>query len=247
MKRLAAAMIAFIPFFLEAQQQITVGVFLHPPYVERATQTGEVYGAGIEYMNAILAEMGYSARFVLQPFSRVIASVMHGDVDASFELIKTPERQTFAYFPDIPAVRLTHVLIVNADSKLLQIQTVDDLKGLTIGYIHGSTIPDFLKVENVFEFENISGEDWVKQNLLKLRSRRIDAVLDLNPHSFLVEAKRLKISDKVRIIPLPVEPTDFYVVFSKKSPQGLELLVAYNKISKEKSIDYYEIINTELR
>lgn len=242
MKRLAAAMIAFIPFFLEAQQQITVGVFLHPPYVERAAQTGEVYGAGIEYMNAILAEMGYSARFVLQPFSRVIASVMHGDVDASFELIKTPERETFAYFPDIPAVRLPPVLIVKADSRLITVDSVADLRGLTIGYIQGSTVPDFMAVENGFAFDYISGEDWVRQNLLKLLSDRVDAVLDLNPHSFLVEAKRQKISDKVRIIPLPVEPTDFYIVFSKKSPHGKKLLSAYNKANAEQNIQYESFI-----
>ncbi|POR04656.1 hypothetical protein AU468_02995 [Alkalispirochaeta sphaeroplastigenens] len=230
-----------------ATDEVTVGVFLHSPYVERDGSGAGLRGAGIEYMTAVLTEMGYAARFVVQPFSRVIVSLASGEIDASFNLMKTPERETFAYFPELPALRVGPVLVVRSGSTLADISSVHDLQGLNICYVQDSSVPEFLLVPGVFSFDFVRGQDWITQNLLKLLAKRCDAILDLNPHSYAIAADRQNLGDRIRIIPLPVEPTDFYVVFSRNSPRGAALVAAYNDVRAQEKQSYTDFIEPLLR
>lgn len=246
MKRLSLfVLILVVAGALWAQQTVTVGVFLHPPFVTRGDTNADPQGAGVEYVRAMLEEMGYNARFVVYPFPRLIRALQSGQVDVSFDLLRNPEREGFAYFSDDPVLYVPPALIFRADSPVTEINSVHDLQGMTVGYVADSTVPPFMDVTGVFRFDLISGDDWVAQNLTRLLRRRIDVAFDLNPYSFLLEAKRQGVQDEIRVIPIPGD-FPFYVLFSKASSLGTTLVNSFNSLAATTDISYGEFIEDQL-
>jgi ABC-type amino acid transport substrate-binding protein len=224
---------------LQAEKAV-VGVFLHYPNVYQDEISKEVKGAGIDYIKDVLGKMGYTSSIVLLPFPRIIESLQTGNIDLTFELIKTEERKRFIYYPDKPALIFRPSLTFRSDNNITAITSVNDLRGMTIGYLPNSVIPNFLNAPGVFKFEYIGGDDWIKQNLGKLIHGRIDAALDQNPYSYIAAAKQEGIIDKIKVLSIPDATTDAYVVFSKKSKLGLKLLSAYNAVVENcKSYELY--------
>jgi ABC-type amino acid transport substrate-binding protein len=144
--------------------------------------------------------------------------------------LKTEDRETFLFYPAHPTYTMVQSLTVLSTNKLNEIQSINDLDNTKIGYLFGANIGPFLSSSSAIQFEFVSGDDWIQKNLAKLLSGRIDAALDNNAYSYLAEAKKQGVDDKIKTIPLPGKGTEFYVVFSKKSSRGFELVQKYNDI-----------------
>lgn len=232
---------------LASAAEVKVGVFLHFPNVYQDAVTKELKGAAIVYLKSVMKDMGYTPVFVVLPISRIFASLQTGEIDMAGEFMKTPEREVFAWYPDYPATILQPSLFFLTENKLTKIATINDLKGMTIGYIPNSPIPPFLNDPSIVKFDLIGSENWLAQNYQKLLAGRVDAVMDQNPYSFFAEAKKSGNQDKIKVLLLPVEGTNAYMLFSKKSALGKDLVAAYNKVAAAKRYDYAKNMQDEIK
>jgi polar amino acid transport system substrate-binding protein len=237
----------FAMFMTMSEESVNVGVFLHSPYVEKGATEKDCKGAGIDYVGTVLKELGYAPKFIVLPFPRVLSSLETGDIDVAFDLAKNPDREKFAYFTEKPAMTVSAALVVRTGSPLRKVTSVNDLKGMTIGYLLGSTVPKVLDFPDVYKFDLVSGDNWINNNLTKLLDKRIDAALDLNPYSFVAEAKRIGAKNKIRVLPIPGNATEFYVLFSKKSKLGSDLHTGFDRIITSNKISYSKIIEDSLK
>lgn len=227
--------------------EVKVGVFLHFPHVYTDGASKNLKGADIGYFKAMLKEMGHTVVFEVLPISRLMSALQAGEVDMAGLLLKTPEREAVAYFPDAPTVILQPALFLLADNKLSKISTIDDLKGMTIGYIPNSPIPKFLNVPEKIKFDLLGVDNWVEANLKKLLSGRVNALLDQNPFSYLAEAKKTGEQNKIKVLPLPIEGSKAYLLFSKKSQYSRELLNSFNKAAASKKISFDKFMDDEVK
>jgi polar amino acid transport system substrate-binding protein len=227
---------------------VKVGVFVHAPLVQQATKTSAPTGPTIDYIKVMITEMGYTPVISVLPFQRVIADLKSGDIDMSLEFGKHGDRETFLYFSEKPIHIMKPSLTLLVTNKLTSIHSINDLRGLKIGYLLGAVKAHFFdNAPTDITFELISGDTWVRQNLEKLLAGRIDAAFDQNAVSYLNEAKNMGVIDKVKTIPLPVEGTEGFVVFSKKSPNAKALLDAFNKVVATGKYDENKMIDDYMR
>jgi polar amino acid transport system substrate-binding protein len=209
------------------------------------SKTNELRGAGIEFTKAILKEMGYNPEFIVLPISRLFSDLQSGSIDMAGEFMKTPEREVFAYYSDSPVLILKPSLFFLSENRLSKITSINDLKGMTIGYISSSPIPKFLDNPEIVKFEFISSENWLELNYRKLLSGRIDAILDQNSYSGIAEAKKTGNQNKVKVLELPVEGVNAYMLFSKKSKIGSNLQSSYNKAFSTGKYNYSKFLEAE--
>lgn len=227
---LSVSLSLFMGTSITAKEAI-IGVFIHAPHVYKTEETGNVYGPGIDYITEIVRAMGYEPVVRLLPLPRILAFLKSGDIDLSLEFAKTAERAEYLYYPDAPSYIMVPSLTFLSSSTVTEIKTIDDLKGTRIGYLKGASVAAFFKGNSAVVFENVTGENWIQQNLGKLLAGRIDAAMDNNAYSYLEEARRQGLESKIKTLRIPGEGTGFYVVFSKASPKGRELLSQFNRVT----------------
>jgi len=87
---------------------------------------------------------------------------------------------------------------------------------MRIGYILGAYPGSFFSGVTDVVFDNVAGDSWISQNLGKLLAGRIDGVLDQNEYSCLEEARRQGVEDKIRVLPLPVDQIQSYLVYGER-------------------------------
>lgn len=229
---------------------IKMGYFILKPHLYLSEDGTTPKGAAIEYFNAIAAKMGYEVEWTGPlPFPRLIKYLQEGTVDGAQMMAKNEEREKFLYYPDTPFSQVQSVLVLRKEHRLDlgRITSINDIKGFVIGYLAGANLSPFMKYHSdQVKIEYIKSDTWFEQNLKKLMLNRLDAVYDQNVVTAKYEAKRLKVDDKVRILPLPEPPNHVYTVFSKQSPKGKKLLEQYNKIFKSLDLKYEDYVENEL-
>lgn len=227
-------------------EEVKIGVWIHIPHVYQRQNTNEVYGPGIDYIVRVVTGMGYTPLIHLLPLSRIIAQLRTGEIDLSLEFFKTPEREEFLWYPDMPAYIMAPALTFLASHPIEHIRSIEDLQGMRIGYLQDAVKGSFFDAALNVSFDLISGGGWVRQNLAKLLVGRIDAALDQNAHSYYAEAKNLGVAHLIKTIPLPGQGDNAYVVFSKRSPKGAVLLEKYNQFLKATPFYQMELIEAFL-
>jgi ABC-type amino acid transport substrate-binding protein len=160
---------------------------------------------------------------------------------------RTAERDEFALFSAEPALVLTPVLVVRADSPLKQLKAPADLAGLKIGAAAGVTVPAFFANAGLPAFDLASGDNMTDQNLKKLQGKRFDAFIDVNPLNVMMAAKALGAAKDIRTIDIPGGGTAYSVVLSKKSTLAAGLLAAINAAFAAKKILLDTYIQAEVR
>lgn len=224
-----------------------VGVFVHAPLVQQATETSEPTGPTIDYIKAMISAMGYTPVISVLPLRRILAGLQSGDIDITLEIGRSADRKAFLYYSDKPIYISRPSITVLTTNKLSGINSIDDLKGLKIGYLAGAELGGFFRNSPDVKFELISGDTWLRQNLEKLLAGRIDAAFDQNAVSYLDEAKKMGIIDKIKTIPLPGTGNEGYIVFSKRSPIGKTLLEAFNKVAATGKFDENKMIDEYMK
>jgi ABC-type amino acid transport substrate-binding protein len=224
-----------------------VGVFIHAPLVQQTTLTSEPTGPTIDYVKLVLKDMGYNPAITVLPFQRILAELESGGLDLSLEIAKNAEREAFLYYSDKPIHVMIPSLTFLATNKLTAINSINDIDGLTIGYLDGAVKATFFDTVPDTHFDLTSGNSWLQHNLEKLLAGRIDAAFDQNAVSYIDLAKKMGVSDKIKTLQLPGEGTVGYMVFSKKSLNGKALLDAFNKVAATDKYDENKMIDEYMK
>lgn len=218
-----------------------------PPYMYQNQDTGEANGASVEYFERVATQMGYQVEWIGPlPQARFLTYIQtaENDIEGAISIIKFDQTEPFMNFTDEPYY-LTHPSIAfRADAPLKEILNIENLKSYRIGGMAGDKLPspfDQLKIEPIFE------ERWVQQNLVKLSSNRVDAVFSQEALMLKFHASQLQLNSKIKILSLPVTPTQFYVAFKKAAPRSKLLVEQYNIAVKTLQISFEEFLNKELK
>ncbi len=231
MRRFTALLLCLLVLGYVSAETLRIGVFLHSPVVMQKSPDGEPYGPGIEYAKAVAHALGYEAQIELLPLSRIFPTLQNGNLDMSLEVGMNEERKAYVIYPDKPCYVTHPSLTVRAESPLTSIASIKDVQGLRIGYLLGAYPGSFFVKATGVTFEYVAGDTWIVQNMGKLFSNRIDAILDQNEFSCLAEARRQGIEKKIRVLPLPGEDVKGYVIFSRKLANATSLVRAYNALN----------------
>ncbi len=214
-----------------AAEKIKMGYFNLIPHMFYDATSQKLQGASIDYFTAAASTMGYEVEWLGPlPFPRLIRYLKDGIVDGSLMMNKNPEREAFLLYPELPYHWVQRILVVKIENKLDKITSINDVLGYKIGFMKDAHLSPFIKdnMEKI-TLELIGGQDWVQQNLLKLKLGRLDAVYDLNAETMRYRAKQLNMDDTIKILKIPESSGGVNIVFSKASPKGRVLLERYQE------------------
>ena len=239
-----------LPGAIQAET-IKMGYFEHHPHFI-TTEDGTPRGATIAYFEMVAEKMGYEVEWVGPlPMMRMNRMLNDGVLDGQPHETDIATYGETWYFADQPYHQAQAVFMVTQDNPLRSITTIEDVKGYRVGWIQHAP-PSLFVYENQVHFQIdliASNETMWERSLQKLLAGRIDAVHDLNLFTLPYIAKEMGIGDKVKTLILPEPPVPVYVVFSKQSPRGKELIEKYNQAQAELGFgheDYVKLIQAEM-
>ncbi|MEZ4528727.1 MAG: transporter substrate-binding domain-containing protein [Desulfobacterales bacterium] len=214
-KRFVAVSVAlFSVFFISLSafgqaDKITVVYTDWFPYTWQ--ENGQASGFEIETFKAIMKNMNMEAEFVNYPWQRCLFSLQEGKADALISLLKTPEREQFAYFPENYISISKTVLFTTTDKDIKFTGSYEDLKGLLVGVILGFAYSDaFDKATYLQKDESRDAE----MMLAKLVKGRNDVGAE-NQAVVSASARKMGVADKIRFLEPPIHTQKLYVGFSK--------------------------------
>jgi len=158
-------------------------------------------------------------RFVwLDPcsMSRALQSLLDGffDILLSRGDVSMPEGTgRFSW----PLTESVPTLAVPLDSPLHEVHSPEQLAGLTLGRTRDGTVPIGLMGVNI-NWVFTTGQNWQLVNLRMVERHRLDGCVFFNSFSPAYLAKTEHLA--VRLLPLPLPPTRFYMWYSQHSDKA---------------------------
>jgi len=227
----AMGLLCLISLPVCAEELIKIGYFPNKPFIYPNEATGKPQGAVVKYLEAVAEKMGYAVEWIGPlPLVRYATALKEGTVDVAAFIVKLPETEELVYYSDQPLGLPRPVLIVRKDSPLTQITSIDDVKGLRIGWYVNISPSKFVQ-EHIESFQMDYmplAENAGLQSLEKLLLGRVDALHELNAYSLPFLAAEHGLLDQIKVLPLPEPANSTYVGFSKTAPRGRMLLEQFN-------------------
>ena len=184
------------------------------------TENGEFRGIAAELAKAITETLGHTIRIELYPWKRAQQMVKDGHADVLMPPYKTPEREQWADFTEIPFAPYHTYLFATPGSSFAWNGDFSSLKGKQIGIALGWSFgPEF---EKATAFLSLDYAPNIDMCFKKLIAHRVDFV---PTQIFEAEAsfQRLGLSQDqmpVRILP-PMTTNYNYFAFSKQKHKEL--------------------------
>lgn len=196
-------------------ETVKIGYFQLAPYVITDVDGGKPSGIIVDFWEEYIApSMGIELEWIgPYPFSRMERMLETGEIDTVFLMIKTPPRLEKFIFAEKPFLFMQPGLTLRKDDPMPPIASLEDIYGLKLAYIDGANLPPYLINENII-LDRTTQADYKTVNFQKLLRNRVDAILDLNMLSNPYEAEARGLSDQIRMIPLPVDPTPMFAAFA---------------------------------
>jgi len=198
-------------------------------------------GVDYEIAEAVFRKMNMSVSIKFYPFKRCLKMVEDKDADAILDLMITPEREAFLFFPE-EYISASPTTAFFRRGEMPEYNTLADLKG---GYVMGVQLgfeyPDEVVNAPLTKDEAPS----LESNLKKLLLGRVDLVVD-NRTVTLYQAHEMGILDQIEYDPRPlgnIEETRNYLGFAKKAGYD-QLAVQFSEALQafKTSDEYYAIL-----
>ncbi len=113
------------------------------PYVYE--QNGRQLGLDYETTAIIFQRLGIEVEWQFLPWKRCLAMLEQGQADGALDILHNNEREATLLYPDEPLSEVKFVLFY-AKARPHPFNTIDDLKGLTVGtspgYFYGASFSD---------------------------------------------------------------------------------------------------------
>ncbi|MDK2125606.1 substrate-binding periplasmic protein [Parachitinimonas caeni] len=190
------------------------------PYVLSAD--GKITGIDVDTIDEVGKRIGVKINFKLLPWVRLEEDIKKGagsEVECAYAYGRTPEREAYMDFTTVPLHVTAYTLFARKDANIAY-KSLADMKGKSVGLRRGFKAPP--EFEEAVKSGQIKVEEIDKdeQNLQKLSSGRIDAILT-NQDVGRYTAGQLKISNIMPLSP-PVKSTPTFLIFNKaKGHAGL--------------------------
>jgi len=173
-------------------------------------------GIDAEIITTLFKRCNYPVNISFYPWKRLMLALKNGGVDIGCPGFKTPSREKFAIYLNVPLNYATFSIFVRKGDTFPYNQ-ISDLYGKTIGINRGYSIsPEINAPEHKGKLK-IMPANTTEINLNKLVYKRIDVYVG-NRDAVLFKAMQMKISDKIDYLSTPIsQPRPVYLMISKKA------------------------------
>ncbi len=169
------ALCFFTQTIFAIQQPLTFLAEELPPY-HFINQQGEVDGALVEIVEAVLKQANLTGNIQIRPFARSFQATKTQANTFMFSLLKTPNRdKSFQWVGE--TYRSYAVLVGLKDNKSIKLSSLNDAQAFFVGTIRGYHSAHFLKTHGFKEHQNLSLSVTSKHMWAMLFNKRIDLVL----------------------------------------------------------------------
>jgi polar amino acid transport system substrate-binding protein len=197
------------------------------------TEHGEFRGIAVELAKTIAERLGHTIRIEFYPWKRAQQMIKDGQADALIPPFKTPEREQWLDFMEIPLAPSNGYFFAPPGSTFVWDGDLSSLKEYTIGIPLGWSLGP--EIEQAKAFLSIDYAPNIDMCLKKLLAHRVDLVP--SPlQEVMASAQRLGLRDDqmpVRILP-PFAENGAYLAFSKQKHNELAgLKKDFDRVLKE--------------
>lgn len=162
---------------------IKVGADPFPPY-QYIDEDGRAAGSDYEEVSRIFQEAGYEIEVLIDEWNVVESKFLSGELDALFQVQKSPEREEKFRFSDLLRNAVTEVITADQELELKSYQEIADRElklGVLKGYAYGKEI-DELPLSCKQEYESS------EKLLFAVAGREVDAgVFDQGVKTYMME------------------------------------------------------------
>lgn len=202
---------------LFSQEKLSLGCDIWEPY-QYLDSTGRVDGFCVRLVQRVFEKIFVEVESVATyPWARAILMVQNGSIDALFSVNFTDERNQTLYYPEEP-LTVSSWIFWSREEDSLQINSLDDLRGLRVGVVRGYSYTDSLWI--VLKEIGYDAVTTDVQNFLKLHSKRVDVIIAEEQNSFSV-LKKKGLRGIVAHRTFPVKRDGLYIVFYRSVPEDI--------------------------
>lgn len=224
------ALVILTAFAARAETWKVVSEEEYPPY--NFVENGKKTGIDTEIVYAVLKEIGVEPDHEGVPWNRVVTMLDQNQTDIGFQFIGSAERMEKYHL--VGPHRIGHTVFAAPIDSSVTYDTLEDLKGKTIGLVQGFTY------SKSFDGATFLSKDLSATNneilVKKLAAKRYDLIIgDFDTLNFL--AIRNHLSAQIRFLPKTHEDVPRYIAFPKERGdkaerfrQGLEAVKARGEI-----------------
>ncbi|MFH1156466.1 MAG: transporter substrate-binding domain-containing protein [Pseudomonadota bacterium] len=170
-------------------------------------------GFEIEILKAVFKtlDVEVEVEFVVHPWKRCLDDLKMGRADALVSLLKTPERESYAYFPENHISLSRTVFFTRTDRPISFGGNYQNLSGYSIGLIMGFSYGDvfdkavYLKKDPAYNAEML---------IKKLLAGRNDLAAE-NQAVVNASAEKMGVKAQIRFLEPPIHTQKLYVGFSR--------------------------------
>lgn len=175
-------------------------------------ENGEVKGFEIEILCTLMGEMHISVDFQNRPWIRCLKMMQEGKADAVVSLLKTPERETFVYFPQESISTSKSCLFTKAADTSVDFNgSLESLKPYTIGVIAGFSFGSEFDHAHYLQKDEFRNAEMLIKKVLCGRN-----VLGAENKAVVIAvARRLSVLNQIRFLDPPIHAQRLYVGFAK--------------------------------
>ena len=222
-----------------AATEVRVATLDYPPYVSPSLAGS---GWAWQVAEAAFAAEHCETQLLIYPWLRALHEVRALQVDALYLANKTPEREAWAYFSD-PVGREDTVLWRRRDSQL-QVSKVEDLKGLVVGSLRGSSQFQYLQQQGI----ELVGMNDVAQGIKMLSVGRLDVfVVDKLAAQHLLKSMPVSVVNSIEYVWPALYSQAFYLAIAKHHAHAQAIIETFNRgLRKIKHSGRYQAISQGL-
>jgi len=199
------------------QLKVGIGNIHYPPYY--FVEDGVLRGAVIEVAQQIAKQLGHTLIFEKYPWPRIQRYLRQGKIDMVLLYFKTPQRERFAIYTDLPhiydvsylAIKKGHSIDFDGDLSKLQRYKFGNIRG----YSHGANYDSATTLSK----HHANDE---KQLIRMLLKGRIDLAVT-NKAVRSLHAKKYGVLHELHFLTPPIDVAPAYFAFSKARKDSVEL------------------------
>lgn len=200
-----------------------------PPKVFK--ENGKLRGTYIDIITEVCKRMKVEPVFLQYPWPRAIAMVKTGKVDALFPPFKTPERESFLYYPTEPVSHTRNVVFARK-ARNIKVSKMADLKNYIVGindqYSYGPIFDNYKKNLVV----DVSRTEEMQINKLTHQGQVRMDVAAASEDAFRFISTKLGHADELEIIYVLSEVPS-YVAFSKANAKNKIFAENFSRVLKQ--------------
>ncbi len=229
----------------ESEKSIILATSEWPPF--EFTENKVKKGTDVDIVREVFKEMGLWEKTEIKfyPWDRCVENAKEKKVDALFTLRKNDERLKYLNYPDEVLSYSENVFFYKKGNEY-SFETLEDLKGLTIGISNYSYGDEFMNSDEKYgyTFDKITGENADELNFRKLINDRVD-LFACDKAVGLYLAKQKGFLEQIDFLDKSITKFEMYLAFTKKD-ENKELMEKYdNALKKIKEDGRYDKIRSK--